>query len=139
MTNPPSPDDPVEHLSVLYDARCGLCAHAVRWLSGQALLVPLDFVPAGSPLALARFPRLDHAAAQVDVTVVGSAGQVYVGPAAWIACLWATRAYRPLAERLARPSLRPVARAVVSMASHYRDVSRRASAPHYGGRCAGRC
>lgn len=52
----------VRHLTVLYDASCGLCAGVREWLEGQALLVEVDLVGAGSPEARGRFGWLDHEA-----------------------------------------------------------------------------
>jgi hypothetical protein len=71
----------VRALTVLYDARCGLCSSARRWLLNQRQLVPLEFV-----------------------------ADVYRGPSAWIACLWALEAYRNWSFRLAGPTLLPLAR-----------------------------
>ncbi|MBK7643357.1 MAG: DUF393 domain-containing protein [Planctomycetes bacterium] len=45
----------VGRLTVLYDAQCGLCRRARRWLEAQPAYVPLEFVAAGSPAARA-FP-----------------------------------------------------------------------------------
>jgi predicted DCC family thiol-disulfide oxidoreductase YuxK len=129
----------VHGLTVLYDPGCDVCTHAARWLVSQALLVPMELVPAGSPAARARFPQLDHRATLQDLTVVATGGQVYVGADAWVMCLWATRLYRPLAERLARPGGRPVARAVVKMASRYRRAERAALGGRRGGGCVSGC
>jgi predicted DCC family thiol-disulfide oxidoreductase YuxK len=48
----------VRSLTVLYDARCGLCSAARRWLEEQRQLVPLELLPAGSEDARRRFPTL---------------------------------------------------------------------------------
>ena len=51
----------MERLYVLYDARCGLCSWAKRWLLRQPALIDLRFIPAGSGLAERLFPGLDRA------------------------------------------------------------------------------
>jgi predicted DCC family thiol-disulfide oxidoreductase YuxK len=91
----------VSGLTVLFDQDCGHCRDLSRWLAVQRQLVPLDLVPAASPAAWRRFPRLDHGATLAAITVVGDGGQVYTGDAAWIACLWALAEYRSAAYRLA--------------------------------------
>jgi len=113
-----------ERLTVLYDAGCGLCRAARRWLEGRAQLVPLEFIPAGSAQARARFPGLDHDATLRDVTVVADTGEVYAGDGAWLACLWALADHRDLAVRLSARHLRPIARRVVAAASAVRGRTR---------------
>jgi predicted DCC family thiol-disulfide oxidoreductase YuxK len=131
MGEPPAP-----RLTVLYDADCGMCRAARRWLDRQAQLVPLEFVPAGSDLARRRFPGLDHAATLVDVTVVAESGEVYGGDSAWLMCLWALSEYRSLAMRLAQPGTRPIARRVVAAASGIRGAT---ADNHYGQGCDDAC
>ncbi|SHI03422.1 thiol-disulfide oxidoreductase DCC family protein [Streptomyces sp. 3214.6] len=112
---------PVRRLTVLFDAECSLCGFVRDWLGRQPQLVPLEFVPAGSAEALARFPGLDHRATLDEITVVGDAGQVYTGAAAWIVTLWALREHRPLAHRLSTPAGAKLARAAVLAAAKWRD------------------
>lgn len=125
MTVPTAPINPqaarpVRGLTVLYDPGCRLCRALRGWLGRQRQLVPLAFVPAGSPAARARFPGLDHAAPLSEITVIGDGGQIFAGDAAWIACLWALAKYRGLAHRLATPAGRPLARAAVLVAARLR-------------------
>ncbi|KNB51012.1 thiol-disulfide oxidoreductase DCC family protein [Streptomyces caatingaensis] len=110
----------VRRLTVLYDARCALCSSVRDWLARQRQLVPLDLVPAASEEARRRLPRLDHSASLEEITVVGDGGQVYRGAAAWVVCLWALDAYRPLAHRLGTPSGMRLARNAVLAAAKYR-------------------
>ncbi len=117
----PGPAAPVRRLTVLYDARCSLCAFLRDWLVRQPQLVPLDLVPAGSDEARRRHPDLDHGATLDEITVVGDAGQVYRGPAAWIVTLWALREHRPLAHRLSTPSGARLARGAVLAAAKWRE------------------
>ena len=132
----------MRELTVLYDARCGLCRRFKDWLAAQRPapdgyggLVRLRFVAAGSAHARALYPTLDHAATLRDVTVVADDGAVYVGDRAWIACLWATGDHRHTAVRLANPALRPVARAIVQAAAGLRRVS----GGDYADGCDGQC
>lgn len=102
-----------------------------------ARLVPLEFVPVGSPGARRLLPDLDHRAAQEEITVVGDGGQVYRGAAAWVVCLWALREHRALAHRLSTPAGLRVARGAVLAAAKWREAHRVRTAapraPHWGG------
>lgn len=124
---------PVRALTVLYDADCPLCVHLCDWLVRQRQIVPLDLVPAGSEEARDSFPGLDHAATFEEITVVGDAGQVYRGASAWIVTLWALRAHRPLAHRLASPGGAALARGAVIAAAKWRTRTRRPPVADTGG------
>ncbi|MFB7652293.1 MULTISPECIES: thiol-disulfide oxidoreductase DCC family protein [unclassified Streptomyces] len=115
---------PVRRLTVLYDAECSLCTHVRDWLLRQPRLVELDLVPAGSDEARGRLPGLDHAATLDEVTVVGDAGQVFRGAAAWIVVLWALREHRALAHRLSTPAGARLARGAVLAAAKWRGGQR---------------
>ncbi|MFE6284965.1 thiol-disulfide oxidoreductase DCC family protein [Streptomyces sp. NPDC057877] len=113
---------PVHRLTVLYDARCSLCAHVRDWLVRQRQLVPLDLVPAGSGEAARRFPGLDQRSTLDEITVVGDSGQVYRSAAAWIVVLWALREHRPLAHRLSTPTGAVFAKGAVLAAAKWREA-----------------
>jgi predicted DCC family thiol-disulfide oxidoreductase YuxK len=129
-------------LTVLYDDRCPLCRTFSTWLAGQACLVDLDLVPAGSAAARGRFPSLDHRRTLEEITLVSDAGAVWTGAHAWVMCLWATVAHRALAEGLARPSRLPLAKGAAHLAAGIRNASSsRLAAPggDYPDHCAGTC
>jgi hypothetical protein len=63
--------------------------------------VPVRFVPAGSTLAVDRFPGLDVGSTLVDVTVITDQGAVLRGDRAWVAVLWAVARTRTLAVDVA--------------------------------------
>ncbi|MET9833160.1 DCC1-like thiol-disulfide oxidoreductase family protein [Streptomyces sp. NPDC006385] len=130
------PAAPVRRLTVLYDAGCSLCAFVRDWLVRQPQLVPLELVPAASDEARRRHPDLDHDATLDEITVVGDAGQVYRGPAAWIVTLWALREHRPLAHRLSTPSGARFAKGAVLAAAKWRGAQR-GGAPQGGGQWGG--
>ncbi|MFF4251262.1 thiol-disulfide oxidoreductase DCC family protein [Streptomyces sp. NPDC001663] len=129
---------PVRRLTVLYDADCSLCAFLRDWLMRQPQLVPLELVPAASERARQRFPTLDHRATLDDITVVGDAGQVYRGPAAWIVTLWALREHRPLAHRLSTPAGAPFAKGAALAAAKWRGSQwGQGQRPQWGGQVYG--
>jgi predicted DCC family thiol-disulfide oxidoreductase YuxK len=113
---------PVRGLTVLYDAECSLCTFLRDWLVRQPQLVPLELVPAGSPQARGRFPGLDHRTTLEEITVVGDAGQVYRGAAAWVVTLWALRGYRTLAHRLSTPTGILLAKGAMLAAAKWRGA-----------------
>ena len=140
----------VGSFTVLFDEGCPICRTARRWLSRQAQLVPLAFVPAGSAAARSRFLGLDHEATLRDLTVIADDGTFYLGDSAWLACLWALADYRATAERLSSPRLLPAARRFIAAASAVREATRSPSstpspAPpgvlhtDYGDHCDDRC
>jgi predicted DCC family thiol-disulfide oxidoreductase YuxK len=96
-------------LTVVYDDTCGLCIRCRHWLEGQPTHVPLDFVPTSAPWARERWgddlPWLGY-----ELIVVSDRGEAWIGPAAFLMCLWATRAYREWSYRLSSPAMAPLAR-----------------------------
>ncbi|MBC9729114.1 DCC1-like thiol-disulfide oxidoreductase family protein [Streptomyces sp. TRM68367] len=124
---------PVRGLTVLYDAECSLCTFLRDWLLRQRQLVPLDLVPAASEEARRRFRALDHSATLDEITVVGDAGQVYRGSAAWVVTLWALREHRPLAHRLSTPAGAKLAKGAVLAAAKWRGAQQ-AGSPGWSGR-----
>jgi predicted DCC family thiol-disulfide oxidoreductase YuxK len=125
--------DRIGGFTVLYDEGCPVCRAAHRWLAARDQLVPLEFVPAGSPQARRRFPGLDPAATLRDLTVVADSGEVYVHDGAWLACLWALTDYRGMADRLSGPHLLPAARRFIAAAAAVRRQTRGGG---YGDECA---
>jgi len=115
---------PVHGLTVLYDAGCSLCTFLRDWLVRQPQLVPLELVPAGSPEAHQRFPGLDHRATLDEITVVGDAGQVYRGSAAWVVTLWALRGHRALAHQLSTPAGAKFAKGAMLAAAKWRETQK---------------
>jgi predicted DCC family thiol-disulfide oxidoreductase YuxK len=115
----------VRSLTVLYDARCGLCSNARRWLEGQKQIVPLELLAADSEDARRRFPSLSSSEPE-ELVVVSDEGDVYRGPQAWIVCLWALQDYREWSFRFAKPALLPLARGIVEWVSSRRHRLSRA-------------
>lgn len=127
----------VTGLTVLYDEECSLCRWVREWLETRTLAVPLRFLPVGSPVARTLYPALDHDRTREEVTVISDQGDLWTAEGAWVMCLWATDEYRALAEWLAAPSRRAVARRVV-LAVARRTASRpRPAECGYGDACVG--
>lgn len=97
-------------ITVLYDQTCELCRHARRWLEGQKTYVPLQFLAAQDPSAQARFGQVPWLGE--ELVVVADDGRVWVGPAAFITAMWATKRYRNWSYRLSGDTFSGVARHV---------------------------
>lgn len=141
----PSVLAPPTGLAVIYDDRCELCRRCRAWLESQEALVPLEFRAASDP-ALAEWSR-DWLPVGDELVVVGDDGSIWVGPDAFITCLWALRKHRALAGRLQRPGLRGVAkqafhalslgRGTVSSVLTTGQAVERAAEPAVDGSCPG--
>lgn len=125
-------------LLVLYDANCAFCQRCRNWLEHESTHVTLDFLAAGSDEARRRFgtamPWLGE-----ELVVVSDRGEVWVGPAAFLTCLWATKRYREWSYRLSGKSLAPLAERFFAAVSSRRATIARLVGPQPD-RCAdGRC
>lgn len=103
-------------LCVFYDETCQFCVRCALWLSQQATYLPLACTPAGAP---------ENRSLQLpkgELVVMDDEGGLYSGTDAWLMTLWATVKLRPWAQRLATPTLAPLARAVFKSVSNNRQV-----------------
>jgi predicted DCC family thiol-disulfide oxidoreductase YuxK len=108
----------MQKLYVLYDASCGVCVRARRWMDRQPALVALEFVPAGSLAARMLFPALSGTSE--ELTVVSDEGDVWRGTAAWLMCLWGLAEFREWSHRMSSPALAPFARQALELLSKNR-------------------
>ncbi len=86
----PKPAGPI--YTVLYDANCPFCLHCRDWMEAQSALVRLEFVDATSTEARQHYGQLPWLGA--ELIVIGPSGEVWIGPAAFLICLWALREWR---------------------------------------------
>ncbi|MDQ3981399.1 MAG: DUF393 domain-containing protein [Actinomycetota bacterium] len=107
-------------LTVLYDESCALCRRCRDWLLTQPCLVPVQLVPAGSPLVRSHYPAVEPWLGK-ELVAVDEAGRAWIGPAAFVTCLWATARYRAISYSLARPGLAPFAERFFMLVSKRRD------------------
>lgn len=103
-------------LYVMYDAHCGLCTEARKWLRNQPAYIPLRLLPSDSEEVRRKFPGLPAG----ELAVVSEFGEMWLGDRAFIMCLWALRAYRRWARRLASPAMLPLARQAFAALSRNR-------------------
>ena len=106
----------METLYVVYDARCGLCTEVRDWLQVQPAYIKLQLLSSESEEVRTAFAGLPPG----ELAVISDSGNVWLGENAFLICLWALRAYRGWAERLASPLLRPMARQAFEVVSRNR-------------------
>ncbi len=116
---PPSPRPQTQRLIVLYDETCALCRRARDWLLGQPCRLPVELIPAGSAMARRRYGSLPWVGQ--ELVVADDLGNVWIGPAAFLTCLWATVRYRKWAYLLSAPALAPFAERFFIHVSKRRD------------------
>jgi predicted DCC family thiol-disulfide oxidoreductase YuxK len=113
------PETQTTRLTVLYDEKCAVCRRARDWLLTQHCFVQVELVPAGSAVARSRYGSVPWLGS--ELVAVDDIGRVWVGPAAFLTCLWATVRYRSWAYRLAGPTLAPLAQRFFMFITKRRD------------------
>ena len=94
-------------LLVLYDDDCAFCRRCAGWLQAEPRYVEVDFLAARSEAARELFGTLPWLGE--ELVVVDEHGHAWVGPAAFIVCLWTTVRWREWSYRLRGPTLSAVA------------------------------
>lgn len=97
----------VARLTVLYDATCALCVRCRDFLAESASFVPLELLACQSREARERYGAVPWLGE--ELVVVSDEGDVWAGPAAFLVCLWALRAWRLWSYALSGPELAPLA------------------------------
>jgi predicted DCC family thiol-disulfide oxidoreductase YuxK len=113
------PAAPATRLTILYDERCAFCLRCRDWLATQPCLIEVDLLPSGSHEAKQRFGAVPWLGR--ELVVVDDQGHVWVGPAAFLMCLWATARHRHHAYLFARPRWAPHAERFFMYISRRRD------------------
>jgi len=105
----------MNRLTIVYDEHCAVCRRARDWLLTQPTHVPLELIAAGSPAAMGRFKGLPWLGK--ELMAADDQGNVWVGPAAFLTALWATRRYRGWSFRMSGERLAPLAESFFRMVS----------------------
>ena len=105
-------------LEILFDPSCALCRRCVQWMQHQSSYVPLRFTPCTGEQARARYRDIPWLGD--ELVVVSDAGEVWIGPAGFLTCLWALEEYREWSFRLAGPAFAPLAERFFHALSHRR-------------------
>jgi predicted DCC family thiol-disulfide oxidoreductase YuxK len=107
-------------LVVFYDGLCPVCVRCKEWLEGSAQRVPLSLHDCRGLLARARAAELPWLGR--ELVVVSDRGEVWVGPRAFLVCLWALASWRWLAELLATELLWPLGEVAFELVSEHRGA-----------------
>ena len=108
-------------LTVVYDANCLLCRRCRQWVLAQEHLVEFRFVAAQDAWVRDWLGPLIPVGD--ELVVVGGDGTTWVGPDAFIVCLWGLTRYRSLADRLQRPGAKTLAKQAFHLVSSGRGVA----------------
>lgn len=111
---------PPSRLSVIYDPGCQVCIRSKRWMQWQPTFVDLEFVPSDSPEVARRWPGVPWVGE--ELVVISDLGEVWVGPAAFIMCLWALEEWREWSYRLSAPTLGAISRVFFASLSKRRHA-----------------
>lgn len=109
-------------LTVVFDPACALCQRCRDWMLRQPAYVALSFVACTEAEARARYGDIPWVGD--ELVVVGDRGEVWVGPAAFLTCLWALVEWREWSYRLAGPAFAPLAeRFFLTLSSNRRRIA----------------
>ncbi len=111
---------PPARLHVVYDDQCELCRRCRHWLSTEPTFVELRFLASSEPEVSQRYGNL--AWFNLELMVVDDYGRAWIGPQAFIMCLWATRRWRPMSYRLKGTAFAPLAERFFHTLSANRSV-----------------
>ncbi len=110
-------------LTVIYDATCALCVRCRDFLEEQASYLPLELLASNSSAARERYSEVPWLGE--ELVVASDDGDVWIGPAAFLMCLWALREYREWSYRLSGDLLAPLAeRFFVALSGNRRSIAR---------------
>ena len=98
---------PPQRLTVVYDDTCELCRRCRQWLLHEPTVVELEFLATSDPRIQERYG--DYPWFQVELLVLDDHGRAWLGPDAFLMCLWATHRWRPMSFRLTGTAFAPLA------------------------------
>lgn len=102
----------MKELTVVYDGTCAFCRWCRDWLAAEPVHVPVTLRPADDPVMRTRYGHLPGYGD--ELFVADHAGDVWIGPDAFVMALWATRRYRTMAGHLTGPAARRLLRGLSS-------------------------
>jgi len=113
----------MNRLTILYDATCALCVRCRDFLAQSHAYLPLELLASQAPAARERYGEVPWLGE--ELVVASDDGDVWIGPAAFLVCLWALRDYREWSFRLSGDVFAPLAeRFFVALSSNRRSIAR---------------
>lgn len=119
---------PPRRLTLVYDDTCELCRRCRHWLADQPTHVELRFLPSSDPEIYDLYGELPWY--KIELMVVTDTGIAWVGPQAFIMCLWATVRWRSTSYTLNSRALAPLAERFFHTVSANRSVVSGMLTPH---------
>ena len=105
----------VRELTVLYDGACPLCVVCRDWLARSAQRIPLRLLDIHGDVVRSTYGRVPGDG--VALVVVDDAGRYWLGPAAFLMCLWALERWAAVAWLALCAPLRPLTVASFALVS----------------------
>lgn len=110
----------MQTLTVLYDGSCPFCVRCGEWLARSAQRIPLRLVDMRSEGARRAYGRIPGDGR--ELMVVDDAGRYWLGPAAFLMCLWALEHWATIAWLALLAPFRPFAIAFFALVSANRTT-----------------
>jgi len=97
----------MQSLTVLYDGACPFCVRCRDWLARSRQRIPLRLIDLHSMDARRVYGRVPGDGR--ELVVVDDAGRYWIGPAAFVMCLWALERWAGVAWFALLAPIRPIA------------------------------
>lgn len=107
-------------LTVLYDGACPFCVRCRDWLAGSQQRIPLRLLDVHGEVAQRSYGRI--AGDGRELVVIDDGGRYWVGPAAFLMCMWALERWADLAWFALLAPVRPFAVAFFKILSSERTT-----------------
>lgn len=105
-------------LTVLYDGLCPLCERCRHFLESARQRIPLRVIDCHSAEARQRFGRIPGLGR--ELVAIDDEGQYWIGPAAFVMCLWALEPFAAIAALMLWSPVRPITIALFGWISENR-------------------
>lgn len=93
-------------ITILYDGACPFCVRCAEWLARSPQRIALSTVDCHSEVARRRYGRIPGLGR--ELVAVDDAGRFWVGPAAFVMCLWALEGWSALVTWMLWGPLQPL-------------------------------
>ena len=99
----------IKRIEVYYDGRCGMCCSFHEWINRQPRAYSIEFIPYQAARAEQIFPGVGRLDPAREMIVRTDENEIFRGAEAWVLCLYSCSNHQTAAQRLAGPTLLPIA------------------------------